>query len=181
MSVSPLSGLRPKHVRTLVVHHCRTAGVQGKTLCQTGGFLLSRRGLDQVAGGSFELISRDTLNPQCPAYRSAASGLLDAFRSEVQVCPSTQLPLPYVRHQPARRPHQPQQFGFVGLLSAAKARADRPAHTSSLVSRAAVQVRTRSPVVTRAISRRHAVPRRDRFPRISHPKTARDLAYGVGK
>jgi hypothetical protein len=37
--------------------------VQGKTLCPTGGFLLSRRGLDQVAGGSFELISRDTLNP----------------------------------------------------------------------------------------------------------------------
>jgi hypothetical protein len=123
-----------------------------------GGFLLSRRGLDQVAGGSFELISRDTLNPQCPAYRSAASGLLDAFRSEVQVCPSTQLPLPYVRHQPARCPHQPQQFGFVGLLSAAKARADRPAHTSSLVSRAAVQVRTRSPAVSRAISRRQARP-----------------------
>ena len=72
-----------------------------------GGFLLSRRGLDQVAGGSFELISRDTINPKCPAYRSAANGLLKAFRSEVQVCPSTQLPLRYVRDQPARRPHQP--------------------------------------------------------------------------
>jgi hypothetical protein len=72
----------------------------------TGGFLLSRRGLDQVAGGPFELISRDTLNAECPAYRSAASGLLQAFRSEVQVCPPTQLPLLYVRDQPGRPPHQ---------------------------------------------------------------------------
>jgi hypothetical protein len=134
MSVSSLSGRRPKQARTLVVHHCQTARVQGKTLCPSSGIRLSRRGLDQLARGSFELIGRNTLNPQCPADRSAASGLREAFRSEMQVCPSTQLPLPYVSNEAVGRPHQPQQLGFVGFLSATQAGADRLAHISSLIT-----------------------------------------------
>jgi hypothetical protein len=134
MSVSSLSGRRPKQARALVVHHCRMARVQGKTLCPSSGNRLSRRGLDQLPRGSFELIGRNTLNPQCPADSSAASGLREAFRSEMQVCPSTQLPLPYVRNEAVGRPHQPQQLGFVGFLSAAQAGADRLAHISSLIA-----------------------------------------------
>jgi hypothetical protein len=93
---------------------------------------LSRGGLDQLARGSFEILGCDTLNPQCPADRSATSGLRQALRSEVQVCPSTQLPLPYVSHEAVGRPHQPQQLGLVGPLSAAQAGADWLAHISSL-------------------------------------------------
>ena len=122
------------------MHHRQAAPVQGKTLSPSSGNHLSRRGLDKLARGSFEVFGCHTLDPQCPADRSTASGLRQAFRSEVQVCPSTQLPLPYIRNQAVVRPHQPQQLGLVGLLSTAQTGADRLAHVSSLASRLRVRI-----------------------------------------
>ena len=105
MSVSPLSGSAPE-ART---DACRAPLPNGTGARQNSmpirRFRLSRRGLDQVARGSFELIGRDTLNPQCPAYRSAASGLLKAFRSEVQYAPRPNSRC--VRPRPARSASTP--------------------------------------------------------------------------
>jgi hypothetical protein len=126
------------------------------------------------------LIGRNTLNPQCPADRSAASGLREAFRSEMQVCPSTQLPLPYVRNEAVGRPHQPQQLSFVGFLSAAQAGADRLAHISSLIASG-----TSSGIVAVCFVASHLKTAgevaRGSVPRVSHLKTADDMGYRVGK
>src|SRR5215204_2403715 len=84
----------------------------------------------------------------------------------MQVCPSTQLPLPYVRNEAVGRPHQPQQLGFVGFLSAAQAAADRLAHISSLIASGTSPESLQS-ALSRAISRLQVRPHEAQF--LAHP------------
>ena len=134
MSVSSLSGRRSESDPRAEMQPGQTAGLQSRTLCLLAQIRLSHRlhAVDQPSHSPFEVLGHDALDPQCAPDSSTTDRRGEAIRPPMQVCPPTQLALPYVSDQPCRRPHQTQQFGLVSLLSAAQTGTDRPAHMLSL-------------------------------------------------
>jgi hypothetical protein len=112
------------------VHPSQMTRVQCRTLCLSARFHLSRQihVVNQPLDRTLKISGRYAFHPERPANRPTSGSLSQAISSRVQVCPATQLPLPYVSSEPSWTPHQPQQIRLVRLLPAAQAGTNRRTH-----------------------------------------------------